>query len=344
MKDESTLPTLSEAVAQAPVTTPRATSPLITSPARTLRVRALADAHAWQALYDALPYPHLPQSRSYGEGKRSAGLWQPVRLLFERGSRPVALCQALEVRVGGVRVATRINRGPVFLDAEPSWADREEVMGAVRRHWRLGRGAPLAIAPALADCWENRALMRALGFRPRRREGWCSALIDLHQPEDAIRRRFTSVWRNRLKAAQASGLVLDAGNDTPALEWMLDRHEENMRAKGFSGPRRALLRALHASGRDEYRVLRAFADGEAVGGLILARFGCAAEYYVGWFGEDGRKRNCGNFLYWSALCEARKAGHRWFDVGGYYSNDKFGRFKQNMRGTEYRLCGEWIGL
>lgn len=344
MKDHSTLPSLSEAVAQSPgAAAPSSKAPGLNL-ARSVRMRTLADAQVWQRLYDALPYPHLPQGHSYGEGKSSSGLWHPVRLVFERGAREVAICQALEVRVGGLRIATRINRGPVFFDVEPSWADREEVMRAVRQHWRLGRGAPLLIAPALSDCWENRLLMSSLGFRARRHEGWCSALIDLHQSEDAIRRRFTSVWRNRLKAALASGLTLSTENDAQALEWLLDRHEENMRAKGFSGPRRALLRALHANSSDDYRVLRAFADGQAVGGLILARFGCAAEYYVGWFGEEGRKRNCGNFLYWNALCEARKAGHRWFDLGGYYSNDKFGRFKQNMRGTEYRLCGEWIGL
>jgi hypothetical protein len=37
----------------------------------------------------------------------------------------------------------------------------------------------------------------------------------------------------------------------------------------------------------------------------------------------------------------RKAGFRWLDLGGYYSNDKFGHFKQGMGGTEYKLIGEW---
>jgi len=300
------------------------------------------DAAEWEALYDAVPHPHLPQSHAYGEGKRRSGYWHPVRMVFRCGSRPVALCQALEVRVAGLCVAVRINRGPLFLDAAPSWSEREQVMRLLRRRWRLWRGGPLLIAPGLAQSEEHRALMRTLGFRLRRAEGWCSSLIDLELSDDEIRRRMASVWRNRLKAALASGLALRVRDDAQALEWMIDRHEENMRAKRFAGPRRALLRALHQAGGDRFRVLQAVAGEEPVGGLILARFGRAAEYYVGWFGEAGRRHNCGNFLYWSAMQEARKAGHRWFDLGGYYSNDKFGRFKQNMRGIEYRLCGEWI--
>lgn len=302
------------------------------------------DAEEWDILYQAVPYPHLPQSHAYGEGKRRSGSWYPVRMVFRCGARPIAICQALEVRVAGLCVAVRINRGPLFLDTTPSWSEREQVMRLLRHRWRLWRGGPLLIAPNLAQSEEHRALMRVLGFRQRRTEGWCSSLIDLELSDDEIRKRMASVWRNRLKAALASGLVLHVRDDVQALEWMLARHEENMRAKGFAGPRRALLQALHQVGGDQFRILQAVADGTPVGGLILARFGCAAEYYVGWFGEEGRRRNCGNFLYWHALQEARKAGHRWFDLGGYYSDDKFGRFKQNMRGIEYRLCGEWIGV
>lgn len=298
----------------------------------------------WNGLYRAVPHPHLPQSHAYGEGKRCSGRWFPVRLLFLRGGRPIALCQALEVRVAGLCVAVRINRGPQFLDPAPSWEEREQVMRLLRRHWHRWNGGPLLIAPALEESEDHRALMRSLGFRQRRRDGWCSSLIDLHLSDDEIRRRMASVWRNRLKAALGSGMSLRVADDSQTMEWMLDRHEENMREKGFAGPRRALLRALHRVGGDQFRVLQAIAGDTPVGGLILARFGCAAEYYVGWFGEQGRRHNCGNFLYWHAMQEARRSGHRWFDLGGYYSSDKFGRFKQNLRGTEYRLCGEWVGV
>lgn len=309
-----------------------------------IQVRDVRSVEEWEDCFRAVPHPHLTQSRAYGEGKCMAGIWQVERLVFEQGSRPVALCQVLQVRIGGLRVAARINRGPLFLDTEPAYEAREGVLRLLRQRWRLGHGGPLFIAPALVESEENHALMRSLGFHMRKKQGWCSALVDLSVSEEEIRKRFAPVWRNRLKAALNSGLVLRAANDEGALEWMLDRHEENMRVKKFAGPRPALLRALHRTSPEQFRVLQAMHEGEAVGGLILAHFGRIAEYYVGWFGDEGRKRNCGNFLYWHALCEAKKAGCDWFDVGGYYSSDKFGHFKQNMRGTEYRLAGEWVGV
>ena len=32
--------------------------------------------------------------------------------------------------------------------------------------------------------------------------------------------------------------------------------------------------------------------------MVIYHFGDHAEYYVGWFGEQGRKVNVGNYLYW----------------------------------------------
>lgn len=308
------------------------------------RLRWALSADEWNDYYQAAPYPHLTQAYAYGEAKHMSGSWHAQRIVIEQGKTPVAICQLLELRVAGLRVATRINRGPIFLDEAPSYAAREAVMGQLRQHFRIGRGGALLIAPALDDSDENRALMKRLGFWERKKNGWCSALIDLRLSEDEIRKRLTSVWRNRLKAALNCGLEVRIANDRRTFDWMLDRHKENMRAKGFVGPKPALLQALHRERPSDFRVLQAIHRGEAVGGLILAEFGRAAEYYVGWFGAAGRKLNCGNFLYWQAIREAKRAGHQWFDLGGYFSNDKFGQFKQNMRGSEYRLAGEWISV
>jgi hypothetical protein len=301
-------------------------------------------AAQWNALFRALPHPHMTQAYGYGEAKRLAEHWHVERIVFEQDSRPVAMCQVLEKRIAGLRVLARINRGPMFFNQAPSYAERECVMREVRKRWRIGRGGPLLILPGLEQSDENQALLSGLGFRRRKEQAWCSSRIDLRLSEDEIRKRLAPVWRNRLKAALKSGLELRVANDDLTLHWMLERHAENMRGKGFSGTRPAFLRALHKSGPDDFKILQALYQGQAVGGLVLARFGSSAEYYVGWFGEAGRKHNCGNFLYWHAMREARAAGCHWFDLGGYYSSDKFGLFKQNMRGTEYRLAGEWIGI
>ena len=56
----------------------------------------------------------------------------------------------------------------------------------------------------------------------------------------------------------------------------------------------------------------------------------------------GREVSVGNFVYWEAIMAMKKAGRRWLDLGGYYSSDAFGHFKQGMGGTEYNLIGEYF--
>jgi len=308
------------------------------------QVRSIRSLKEWECHFSRLPRTHMTQAHAYGEAKAATGSLHAQRYLIEYNGAPVAMVQALVLRAAGIALGARINRGPLFFDETPSLALREGVMQAIRRYWRIGRHGALLIAPALDDTSENRALLHRLGYRLRKEQGWCSALVDLSPPEEEIQKRFAPVWRNRLRAAQKSGLEIRHCNDVQGLEWMLDRHEQNQRTKRFNGASRALLKALYMAKPGDFRILQAMAGSRAVGGLVLYRFGDRAEYYVGWFGDDGRKLNCGNFLYWHAICEAKRLGHRWFDVGGYYSSDKFGHFKQNLRGTEYRLAGEWLSL
>jgi hypothetical protein len=32
------------------------------------------------------------------------------------------------------------------------------------------------------------------------------------------------------------------------------------------------------------------------------------------------------------------------DLGGYTTNEKYGAYKRGMKGSEYRLAGEWLAL
>ncbi len=308
------------------------------------RVRPARDAEEWDAYIHSLPRAHLMQSWAYGEAKREAERMHVERIVFERDSLPGAICQVLQLRVAGMTFGTRINRGPVFFDPEPSLSVREAVMRIVRKRWRVARGGPLLIAPALDDTEENRSLMRALGFRLRRECGWMSAVIDLSRSEEEIHKRLASSWRNHLKKSQKSGLELRISNSQDSVDWMLARHRENMREKGFKRPRPELLAALYRARPEHFTILQARHAGEPVAGMIIARYGRCAEHYAGWFGPAGRKLDCGNFLYWEAVRAARREGLSWFDVGGYETNDRYGHFKQNMRGQEYRLAGEWLGL
>ncbi|HOB45468.1 MAG TPA: GNAT family N-acetyltransferase [Zoogloea sp.] len=307
-------------------------------------VRAATGRPEWDSLFARVEAPSIVQSWAYGEAKAACGGWCVERLVFERSGEPLAICQVLVKRVLGLPVAARINRGPMFLGASPAIADVKAVYGALRRRWRFGRRGMLVIAPGLAESDEHRAALRAAGFRARGVAGWCSAVLDLRLDDGTLRKRLSSNWRNHLNGAERGGLVFDLSTDEAAVEWIFARHGEHMRGKGFSGTPVDFLRALRREAPEDFFVCRALLDGNPVAGMIAFRFGRSAEYFVGWYGAEARRAKAGNFLLWHAARAMRLHGCERFDLGGYSSSDGYGRFKQDMRGSEYRLIEEWVAF
>lgn len=310
---------------------------------RGYHLRAVKDSSEWEAFFDAIPYPHLMQAWPYGEAKKRAAHWHVRRLVFERENTPVAICQILEIRAIGLRVASRINRGPMFLDPDPSHEVKENVYRLLRAQSRVTSGGPLLIAPALPATEENQSILDDLGFRRRKNTGWCSSRIDLHQDESVLRARLARNWRNQLRKSQSAGIVLQAMSNPELMQFMLEMHTRNMAEKNFVGPKVELIKALYQAKPADFLVLKATLDDEPIAALAVVGFGVSAECYVGWFGAArGRQVSVGNFIYWEAILAMKKAGRRWLDLGGYYSSDKFGHFKLGMGGTEYKLIGEYL--
>lgn len=315
----------------------------------------VTEAAEWETLFSRVEHPHLVQSWAYGQAKETAegwrtgrrlvdtGGWRTRRLVFERQGRPVAICQLLDKSLAGIRWSSRLNRGPLFLDDPPGEDVVRDVHAALRARWSRLRGV-LVLAPALPAGPENRRLLSELGFRDRGKSGWRSARVDLRLDEDELRGKLASTWRNRLKKAENSGMTLRITSATEDIEWIIERHDENMREKDFVGPAPALLRALHRAAPDDFLLFQGRLDDEAVGGMVVYRFGHTAEYFVGWFGPNGRKANVGNYLYWQITLEMKRRGCRYFDVGGYAADERYGHFKQGMRGEEYILLNEWLAF
>lgn len=304
---------------------------------------AVTEREEWDRLFDQVPLPHFTQAWGYGEGKRAAQGWSVERIAFQGDERPVALCQVLVRRLLGLSVA-RINRGPLFMQRAPP---AELQLGVLRalRCWRpLGRRGLLLIAPALPLGEPSTALLRAAGFMQRRSGGWGSALINLQPSLEGIRAALSSKWRNHLNASLKAGISLRVRRDHEAIDWMLERHASNMAAKGFAGPAVSFVRSMIASRPEDFWVLQALLESEPCSGILLARFGAHAETLLSWTGEAGRRANAHHFLLWHVLAEMKAAGCRALDLGGYTTTNAYGAYKRGMKGSEYRLAGEWLAI
>lgn len=317
----------------------------------------VTDAAQWDALFSRVDHPHMVQSWAYGEARQAAGRrwearrrrfidaggWRTRRLVIECEGEPVAICQLLDKSLAGLRWASRLNRGPLFLDAAPGDDVVRDVYRALRNRWKHGRGV-LVLAPELMAGPENSRMMTEIGFRDRHIRGGRSARIDLRLDEEQLRKNLAPTWRNRLRAAERAGLALTVSQSPEDLEWLIDRHVENMAEKGFLGPAPTLLKALYRAAPDDVFIFQARLAEEVVGGMMIYRFGHTAEYYVGWFGREGRKANVGNFMYWQIVLDLQRRGCRFFDVGGYRDDASYGHFKQGMRGVEYVLLNECLAF
>jgi lipid II:glycine glycyltransferase (peptidoglycan interpeptide bridge formation enzyme) len=307
-----------------------------------IAISTVADTEQWDALLSYVPQAHFPQSSCYGEGKRTEG-WSVQRFVFSADGQPVALSQVLVKRFAGFPVA-RINRGPMFFARDPEVETRDAVLRALRRHYRFLRHGILLIAPSLPGGEESASALRAAGFRQRGTFAWGSSFIDLTRPLDDIHAALHTDWRTKLRKAQKSGVGLRLRTDRDAVEWLLDKHVENMRDKEFDGPSPAFVRGVVAAAPKKFTVLQAMVNGEPAAALLVMRFGQQAENFIGWFGEAGKRVSAGNFLMWNSVVEMKRAGCRTLDLGGFSTSERYGRFKRGMRGAEYKLSGEWLAF
>jgi lipid II:glycine glycyltransferase (peptidoglycan interpeptide bridge formation enzyme) len=297
----------------------------------------------WNKLFAEAAAPHFTQSWCYGEGKRMPG-WSVERLAFEGSEGTVAICQVLVWRIVGVPVVARINRGPLFMMRSPPGETQFAVFRALRRRWRFGRRGLLLIAPALADSGASYSVLRGAGFFRRRAAGWGSSLIDLQPSLETIRASLSSKWRNHLNTALKAGIGVSVRKDAAAVEWMLQRHAANMARKGFAGPAVDFVQRMNAASPEDFWVFQAQLGVEPVCGILVARFGSQAETFLSWTGDSGRRANAHHLLLWHVLVEMKAAGCRMLDLGGFTTTEKYGAYKRGMKGTEYRLSGEWFAF
>jgi hypothetical protein len=307
-------------------------------------VRQVGGRAEWEQLSRRLPMPHLVQAWAYGEAKAAEG-WGVERLVFEQGGRPLAICQVQVRRILGLTVAARIERGPQFMAARPTDAEGRAVYAALRRRWRFGRRGVLCLAPGLVESQSHREWLRAEGFRTRGVAGWCSAILDLTLGEATLRRQLAASWRNQLNTAERSGLGFELSMTPRAVDWILERHAEKAREKGFVGPSVSFLRALQRQAPENFFVARALRDGVPLAGMVVLRFGRSAECFIGWHEDEAAPVKADHFVLWNAALAMGRLGCERFDLGGYPpASEGRGRFKPDMRGSEYHLMEEWTAF
>ncbi len=286
---------------------------------------------------------NLLQSWEYGQTKGRVEGWKVKRGLIKSNGNIVAMFQALEKFFGPVGII-RINRGPLLIDEnDNNFNTIYNIYKTLRQTWKWSSGKVLLIAPELLETTENIGIMILARFRKRQVKSWKSSLIDLSLSDIDLRKQLYVKWRNQLKRAEQSGIVLDVTRSDESFFWLMTHYEQMMKDRAFKSTSIKFYKELHRLNKNNFHVFRAWFEGQAIAGILIVQHGRACTYQVGWNCPEGRRVYANNFLLWNAILEMKKFGCIWFDLGGIDEIDTHGiaKFKHYIGGKGYTLVGEW---
>ena len=314
------------------------------------------DRETWNQFWPRVNFANMLQSWEYGNAKAAAEGWHPVRFLIaDDCGTPLALAQVL-VRalplIGGI---ARLNRGPLLIDAELDDPKRSAVALAAlgvllrearRRRWWLSYVAPeLEVADFVAE------RLATLGLRQRKKIAWASVRLSLLPSEETLLANLNGKWRNMLRKAQKSGLIVQHREVcAKELQRLLICYQTMQRDKGFSGVSQKLLSELTKQTGPTWRfdlyVAKSTESSSTdwAGLLVSVRHGDMVTYLIAYTNDIGRKLNANYLLLWYSILAAKKLGCFWFDLGGMNENTMRGivHFKSGVNGESYNLVGEYL--
>lgn len=168
-------------------------------------------------------------------------------------------------------------------------------------------------------------------------------LIDCNQDKDTLMHNLHGKWRNPLRNALKSKMVLDIIPIANAHERFHALYQEVQAAKGFQ-PDIPPEFYYTLKGLDfTHEVLFAQHDGIDIGGMTIGRSGTNAVYLFGATSEAGRRLNAGHYLMWHSILRCKELGMKWYDLGGIdpESNPTVTRFKQRVGGADLQAAGPY---
>jgi hypothetical protein len=330
------------------------------------------DAGAWGAAQEALRFSVLEQSWCYGEATAAAtqGKVRPERWLLQRGdsssamdqAQVIGLMQAFVRRIPGLGRFVRVVRGPLFVPGTPR-SDRDAALALVRAHYRWRDRCLLWWLPELNGGADSEAVMARLGMRPMM-TGYSSIRLDLRPAPDRLRAQLDGKWRNTLKTAEKSALLMES-NSIAAGTWnddafaaLMGEHARHRLDIGFGGPDATFYSAFadavktapatDLTGEDAL-LFWAHAGTHLgrvrpIAGILVLRHGRVATYAMGWSNEAGRLVKAHYRLLWQAVLTLRDLGVTDFDLGGVDTQRGAGvaRFKLGLNGALFTLAGSYL--
>ncbi len=309
----------------------------------------------WDLYWSRVIHANLMQSWEYGEAKKEAEGWEPIRLLFEDdANEPLALVQILTKTwpiIGGI---ARLNRGPLFFNLRAlndGSKNKLELLRYLKKIAKDKRWWLFYLAPEIEVSENVQELLGKAGLKVRRDNiaSWGSARLSLEPDEGSLMTGLKGKWRNLLRKSHKNDLLINTTrSELSDVDSLLKFYGEAQKEKGFSGISLNLLRSLSNQKGKNWQFCHYISKGKSssdlAGMLVSIIHGDTATYLIGNTTTYGRKMNANYAMLWHAILDAKRNGCQWFDLGGINKNTPSGirHFKEGVKGDNYLLIGEYI--
>ena len=324
-----------------------------------LQVVPITDRERWDAALATLPLAHVLQTWDWGDFKSRWG-WEPTRLLFQQGDRPLAAAQVLRRRLPHIPLSVAyVPKGPaldyrhtsllthVLSTLEEQSRRQHSLFVKIDPDVRLGVGTePLPPTPEAAAVLQ---ILDQRGWRPSAEQIQFknTVVLDLRPEEARLLARMKAKTRYNIRLAGRRGVQVRPGDEAD-LETFYRLYQATARRDGFlirpSAYYLDLWTQFLRAGRA--RLLLAEVEREPIAGLMLFVFKQTAWYMYGASGDRHRQLMPNHLLQWEAIRLAKRLGCTQYDMWG--APDRFDqsdpmwgvyRFKIGFGGETVRGLG-----
>ncbi len=311
-----------------------------------MKIVTVENKKEWDNLLFQCKNVSLLQTWEYGEAKKNAEGWLPIRSVLLCEDKPVGVVQTLTKKIPLLGVIARINRAPLIIsDNESCYELTVQILKFLHNYWVRQKKVILFIAPNIVQGGVDDRILQESGYNRINKEAWTSITIDLRSDETTLRKALHQKWRNVLNKSEKMGLELETENSDDGLLFLMSKYNELKIKKKFSGPPERLILEIKkaTTGKASMEIFFAVKDGVRIGGILVVGYIDTCHYLIGWNTDAGRNYGANYFLLWHALLTFKKMGYRWLDLGGI--NEKLtpsiAHFKRGLGGKEYMLIGEF---
>lgn len=334
-----------------------------------MKLITTSDAAQWNEQIERLPGAHALQTQQWGLVKSQFG-WQPHYLSWQNDTgQTIAACLVLQRKV--MQQASFLALSVLYAPRGPllDWSDSElssQVIADLQNFARKNRAIFLKIDPDLptgcgipgeSDAQETpdgiavRGLLQTNGwqFSDEQIQFRNTVVVDLTPEEDEMLMRMKSKTRYNIRLAKRRGVTVRVGNASD-IDLLYQMYAHTAVRDDFLIRHKAYYETVWGTffEADLAEPLIAEVDGQAIGAVVIFRFGGRAWYIHGMSLDEHREKMFNYRLQWEAMRRAKAAGCHAYDMWG--APDEFTeddplwgvyRFKDGFGGQVVRTLGAW---